>query len=73
MLQNSIFFKKKQAKISMPLKDMKAAPFMVQISPKPFHSLEPQNQMTFNSSQRFATPLFTRLSIFLLLSSSCLY
>ena len=63
MVQNSIFLNR-QDKISMPLKDIKAAPFMVQISPKPFHSLEPQNHMTFNSSQRFATHPAINLSIF---------
>ena len=36
-------------------------PFMVQISPKYFHSREPQNHMTFNSSQLFETHPSTSL------------
>ena len=37
------------------------APFIVQISPKYFHSLEPQNLITFNLSQIFETHPYTSL------------
>ena len=37
------------------------APFMVQISPKYFHSQEPQAHITFNLSQIFKTHLSTFL------------
>ena len=37
------------------------APIMVQLSPKYFHSLEPQNHITFNWSQIFDTHPSTSL------------
>ena len=44
---------------------LSVAPFMVQISPKDFHSLKPQNHVTFNSSQIFEAH-FSSLLKFLL-------
>ena len=59
------------ANLDLVFKDLKTtclpvAPFMVQISPKYFHSLKPQSSITFNSSKIFEAHPSTSLLKFLL-------